>query len=127
MIFTPLNGQVVVKRKNSESVTRGGIVLPDNAQKESQEGTVLAVFSEYTDADGKTHRPQVDVGDRILFPKYEGEEFDMPPWGKVLLMKGTAIRGIIRDENAEQEEPPGDTYGERIAWLARNAYAEASS
>jgi len=102
MIFKPLNGQVVVKRTSAEKVTRGGIVLPDNAQKESQIGTVKAVFEPYTDADGKHHESQVSVGDVVLFPKYEGEEFTFDD-EKVLLMKHTAIRGVVIGYDEQQE------------------------
>ena len=103
MIFVPLNGHVVVERTSSEKVTRGGIILPDNAQKESQIGTVVAVFNPYTDADGKKHEAQIKPGDTVIFPKYDGEEISLDG-RKVLLMKHTAIRGLIHGYGVVSDE-----------------------
>ncbi len=103
MIFKPLNGHVVVMRTSSEAQSKGGIIIPEVAQKESQIGLVMAVFEPYTDEDGKYHAPQFKVGEYVLFPKYDGEEFVMGAWGKVLLMRHTSVRGVIVDYRPEPE------------------------
>ena len=43
MNLKPLSDRVVVRRVDSESVTKGGIVIPDAATEKADQGTVLAV------------------------------------------------------------------------------------
>lgn len=92
MKLIPENGRVVVKRLDAETVTPGGIVLPDNAQKKSQKGEVLAVNS-YRNKDGKTVEPLFSVGDTVLFGLYAGEEFVLPDGEKVLFIQEDSILG----------------------------------
>jgi len=127
LIFIPLNGHIVVKRTSSEKVTRGGIVLPDSSQKESQIGTVVAVYNEYVDEDGKTRKPRVKPGDTVLFPKYEGEGIELDG-EKLLVMKDTCIRGLIHGyEFSAIPAANGKSYEQNMQEAARAAYAEASS
>lgn len=105
MKLVPLNERIVVRRESSEKISAGGIVIPDSAQKQSQRGEVIAVWHSYEDDDGKRHRPSLRKGDRVLFPKYSGEEFDMDG-SKVLLLKETDLLGLI-DESDEPAKVPG--------------------
>ena len=43
MKIRPLNDRVVVKRKEEETVSAGGIVLPGSAKEKPTQGDVLAV------------------------------------------------------------------------------------
>jgi chaperonin GroES len=126
MIFSPLNGHIVVKRLGSEKVTRGGIILPDNAQKESQIGKVRAVYSEYVDHEGHLRAPLVKAGDTILFPKYEGEEIVLDG-EKLVVMKDTCVRGLIHEYDAPASDGNGEPYERKTQRLTQEAYAEASA
>ena len=43
MTFRPLHDRVVVRRVDSETKTRGGIIIPDTAKEKPQEGEIVAV------------------------------------------------------------------------------------
>jgi len=60
-----------------------GIVIPDTAKEKPQEGKVIAVGPGKTEK-GETVKPQVKVGDRILYKRYGGDEIKIE--GKDYLM-----------------------------------------
>ncbi|MGH7144992.1 MAG: co-chaperone GroES [Planctomycetota bacterium] len=70
----PLDDRLVVKRVDDESVTAGGIMLPDSAKEKSQKGSVVAIGPGRRLDDGKRSPMEVSVGDTVLFGKYAGSE-----------------------------------------------------
>ncbi|MGM0372829.1 MAG: co-chaperone GroES [Chloroflexota bacterium] len=63
----PLGDRVVLQPVEEESKTEAGIYIPDTAKEKPQTGIVVAVGDdeEYI---------TVEVGDKVLFPKYTGTE-----------------------------------------------------
>ena len=74
MNFRPLHDRVVVRRIESDTKTKGGIIIPDTAKEKPQEGKVVAVGNGKTDDDGKSIPLEVKKGDKVLFSKYSGTE-----------------------------------------------------
>ncbi len=74
MQIQPLGDRVVVKRQEAEDKTAGGILLPDTAKEKPQQGKVLAVGPGKLLDSGERAKPDVAVGDVILFGKYSGSE-----------------------------------------------------
>lgn len=72
----PMGNRVVVEREEA-SATKGGILLPESAQKKPKEGKVVAVGPGKMDEKGKLHPMDVKVGDRVLFSNYGGTEYKM--------------------------------------------------
>jgi chaperonin GroES len=70
----PLDDRIVVKRTEAEEKSSGGIVLPENAKEKPQQGKVLAVGPGKLLDNGERAKPDVSVGDLILFGKYSGSE-----------------------------------------------------
>lgn len=75
-MFRPLGDRVLIKPLSQEKTTASGIVLPDTAQKESQEGEIVAVGDGRIE-DGTT----VDFaalglhpGVKVVFDKYGPDE-----------------------------------------------------
>jgi len=81
----PLGDRVVVEREDAESVTAGGIVLPDSAQDKPTRGKVVSVGCGRLLDDGTRGKMQVKKGDRVLFSSYAGEDFKMGTRELVLL------------------------------------------
>lgn len=63
----PLGARVLVRVVDEESVTRGGLVIPDTAKDKPQRGEVVAVGDD-------EDMIKVAPGDLILFAKYTGTE-----------------------------------------------------
>ena len=62
----PLGDRVVVEPIEQDSMTAGGIVLPDTAKEKPQQGTVLAT--------GPDIEGEIAAGDRVMYAKYAGTE-----------------------------------------------------
>jgi chaperonin GroES len=73
----PLYDRVLVKRLEKESVSAGGIIIPDTAQEKTQFGAVVEVGTGKLMTDGTTRPLLVKKGDKILFGKYAGTEFKL--------------------------------------------------
>ena len=95
MNLKPLSDRVVVRRVDSESVTKGGIVIPDAAAEKADQGTVLAV------GPGKRNKEtselialDVAVGDRVLFGKFSGQTIKVDS-EELLILREEDILGVI--------------------------------
>lgn len=85
MSLKPLHDRVIVKRKEGEEKTAGGIYIPDSAKEKPQGGTVVAAGPEC-----KT----VKKGDAIVFAKYAGSEFKMDG-EDLVIMREDDILGVF--------------------------------
>lgn len=74
MKLRPLNDRVIVKRVESETKTKGGIIIPDAAKEKPIEAEVIAVGMGKMMDNGERQKMQVVEGDKILFSKYSGTE-----------------------------------------------------
>jgi chaperonin GroES len=74
MKFKPLQDRVLVKRVQLEEKSTGGIIIPDNAKEKPAEGKVVAVGNGKVLKSGELRKPEVKVGDRVMFGKYTGSE-----------------------------------------------------
>jgi chaperonin GroES len=90
----PLSDRVLVKRVESESKSAGGIVIPDTAQEKPMIGEVIAVGNGKVLDNGEIRKPDVSVGDRILFGKYSGTEVKLDG-EDYLMMKEEDIMAIV--------------------------------
>lgn len=76
MTFKPLNDKVVIELLEDEEKTESGIILPDTAKKRPQEGKVVAVGPGRLLNNGQRAPMSVQVGQRVVFSKYAGSEFE---------------------------------------------------
>ena len=95
MKIVPLNDKLVVERLEAEERTAGGIVLPDTAKEKPKQGKVLSRGDGKLLETGKRAAFQVNVGDKVLFTSYAGEEFKLDGEKKVLLMREDDILAVI--------------------------------
>src|SRR5690349_24701799 len=94
MKFRPLHDRVLVERVESDTKTKGGIIIPDTAQEKPMEGKVISVGAGVRDEAGKLLPLDVKKGDRILFGKWSGTEVKIDG-EELLIMKESDIMGVI--------------------------------
>jgi chaperonin GroES len=70
----PLHDKIVIEKPEEVSVTKSGIVLPDNAKEKPQTGKVVAVGTGKTLDSGAKVPFEVKVGDTVYYSKYSGTE-----------------------------------------------------
>lgn len=92
--FTPLKDRVLIKRRDQEDRSPGGIIIPDTAKEKPIEGDVLAVGPGIRDDKGTLHALDVKVGDCVLFGKWGGTEIKLDGEEYVVL-KESDILGIV--------------------------------
>jgi chaperonin GroES len=92
--FRPLHDRVVIRRVNQEEKSRGGIIIPDNAQEKPMEGEILAVGPGARGDDGTLQPLDVKTGDRVLFGKWSGTEIKIDG-EELIIMKESDIMGVI--------------------------------
>jgi chaperonin GroES len=90
----PLHDRILIKRVESETTSKGGIIIPENAKEKPLEGEVVAVGTGRVLEDGSIRALQVKTGDRVLFSKYS--ETEVKIGGEtMLLLREDDLLGII--------------------------------
>lgn len=94
MKLKPLRDRVIVEPAEGEEKTESGIVIPDSAKEEPQEGKVIAVGPGAIGKDGKKIPMEVKVGDKVIVPKYGASRVKVD--GKeYLVMREDEILAVI--------------------------------
>ncbi len=91
----PLADRIVVKAMDAEETTKGGIILPDTAQEKPVEGTIVAAGPGKKTDDGTILKPEVNVGDKVLYGKYSGTEVTING-EEYLIMRESDIFAIVK-------------------------------
>jgi len=73
MKLKPLHDRLIIKPLDASTVTKSGILIPDNAQEKPQKGTVLAVGKGKLTNDGQLIPLSVNEGDTVLYSKNAGQ------------------------------------------------------
>ena len=94
MNLKPLSDRVVVRRVDSESVTKGGIFIPDAATEKADQGTVLAVGPGKRNTQGEIIALGVQTNDRVLFGKFSGQTVKVDG-EELLILREEDILGVI--------------------------------
>ncbi len=94
MKIRPLHDRVVVRRKEEEEKTAGGIVLPGNAKEKPSQGEVLAVGNGRVLDNGETRALAVNVGDIVVFGQYAGNTVKVDG-EDLLIMSENDIYGVL--------------------------------
>ena len=94
MKIRPLHDRVVVRRKEDERTTAGGIVIPDSAAEKPMRGEVVAIGSGKVLDNGDLRALAVKVGDVVLFGKYSGTEVKIGT-EELVVMREDDIMGVI--------------------------------
>jgi len=94
MKLRPLQDRIIVKRLEEETMTAGGIFIPETAKEKPQKGEVIAVGKGKKTEDGKVIPVDVKTGDKVLFGKYAGTEIKIDG-EEFLIMREDDILGIM--------------------------------
>lgn len=84
MNLKPLHDKILVRRAEAESVTAGGIIVPENAKRKTRYGKVLATGTGRVLENGEVRPLDVKVGDTVYFRGINGEEIQVD--GEILVM-----------------------------------------
>ena len=98
----PLGDRIVIEPSERETVTTGGIALPETAKEKPQQGIIVAVGAGRRAENGRLIAMEVKVDDKVLFARYSGTEMKVNA-KKVLILKETDILAVITVESNHPE------------------------
>lgn len=73
----PLYDRVVIRRKEVEEVSKGGIVVPGGLDDKPDEGTVVSVGPGKVLEDGSIRPTTIKPGDKVIISKGTGMETEL--------------------------------------------------
>jgi chaperonin GroES len=94
MKIRPLQDRVVVRRKEEETKSAGGIVLPGSAAEKPAQGEVLAVGPGKIMENGDKRPVDLKVGDTVVFGKYASNTVKIDN-EELLILSESEIYGVI--------------------------------
>ena len=86
MSIRPLHDRVIIKRKEVESKSAGGIVLTGSAAEKSTRGEVIAVGNGRILENGEVRALDVKVGDQVIFNEGYGVKTEKIDGEEVLIL-----------------------------------------
>ncbi|TGG95004.1 co-chaperone GroES [Natronospirillum operosum] len=94
MNIRPLHDRIVVRRKEEETKTAGGIVLPGSAKEKPSQGEVLAVGNGRLLDNGEVRPLDLKVGDIVVFGQYSGSTVKIDG-EELLIMSESDVFGVV--------------------------------
>ena len=94
MAFKPLHDRVLVRRIESDTKTKGGLLIPDTAKEKPAEGEIVSVGEGARKDSGELIPMAVKAGDTVLFGKWSGTEVRIDG-EELLIMKESDVLGIM--------------------------------
>jgi len=95
MSIRPLHDRVIIKRKEVESKSAGGIVLTGSAAEKSTRGEVIAVGNGRILDNGEVRALDVKVGDQVIFSEGYGVKTEKIDGDEVLILSENDILAIV--------------------------------
>ena len=90
MKIKPLGDRVVIKNREAEETTRGGISLAGAAKEKPVMAEVLAV-GPGGNVDGKEITMNVKVGEKVIYSKYAGTEVKLDGEEYIIVRQGDIL------------------------------------
>lgn len=95
MKIRPLHDRVVVRRKEEEKMSSGGIVLPGSAKEKPNQGEVVAIGSGRVLDNGENRPLDVKVGDIVVFGKYAGTDTIEVDGEELIIISESDIKAVV--------------------------------
>jgi chaperonin GroES len=94
MKIRPLYDRVVIRRKEEEKTSAGGIVLPGSAKEKPNQGEVLAIGDGKLLESGELRPVGVKVGELVIFGQYSGSAVKIDG-EELIVLSESEIFGVV--------------------------------
>lgn len=97
--FKPLHDNVLVKRKDAETITKGGLHIPQTNQKKSRIGEVIAVGpGRFIEGSNEKRRAiGLEVGQTVCFQGAFGHDIELDGEEGYVILREEEIEGIVEE------------------------------
>ncbi len=90
----PLADRVVVQALEETEQMRGGLYIPDTAKEKPMQGKIVAVGPGKLSDENERIKPDVEIGQTVLYGKYSGTEVSVDG-EEFLILRESDILAII--------------------------------
>jgi chaperonin GroES len=94
MAVRPLHDRVLVRRKEEENKSAGGIILTNSAKEKPMQGEIIAIGNGKISSSGSLIEMSVKIGDKVLFGKYSGTDIKFND-EELLMMREEDIMAVV--------------------------------
>jgi chaperonin GroES len=94
MKIKPIRDRILVKPLDAETVTKSGIVIPDNAAEKPIQGKVVGAGTGKVTEEGQIVPLIVKEGDTVMYGKYSGQTVKMNG-EELIVLKEDEVMAIV--------------------------------
>lgn len=90
----PLHDRILVRRLDAATRTETGLFIPEAAKEKPQEAEIIAVGTGRILASGEVAPLKVELGQRVLFGKFAGDEIEFDG-DKFIVLREEDILAVV--------------------------------
>ncbi len=94
MTLKLLYDRIAIKRAETITKTKGGILIPEISQEQQNEGIVIAVGTGNRNQQGNIIPLDIKVGDKVLFKKWNGTDLKIEG-EEIMITRESDIMAIL--------------------------------
>jgi len=94
MKIKPIRDRILVKPLDAETITKSGIVIPDNAAEKPIQGKVVGAGTGKVTDEGQIVPLIVKEGDTVMYGKYSGQTVKMNG-EELIVLKEDEVMAIV--------------------------------
>ena len=94
MNVKPLADRILVEPLESDTISPGGVLIPDTAKEKPKEGKVVAVGPGAVNDKGQRIPLEVKTEDRVIFSTYAGTEIKLDG-KKLYIMRESEVLAVV--------------------------------
>lgn len=91
----PLNDRVLIKVKEAESKSAGGVLLTDSAKEKPVIGEIIAAGSGTYGEDGTKKPLELVPGNTVLYSKYAGNDFKGKDGSQFVVLRASDVLAVL--------------------------------
>lgn len=96
MRLRPLGDRVIVKPAAPEEVSKGGVILAEQAQEEQDRGIVLMIGPGHLHESGYRTPVDVPIGSTVVYSKYAGAKVQVGG-ADLMILRADDLLGVEED------------------------------
>ena len=96
MALEPLSDHICIEPIEEEEERVGSIIIPDTAKEKPQFGKVIAVGPGRRKEDGTRQPLSVKPGDKVIYSKYGGTEFELDG-AEYLILRESDVLAVVEE------------------------------
>lgn len=116
-IAKPIEDKILLKKIDSPDTTAHGVIMPDIAQEGANMGEVVAIGPGRLLMDGRFSPNQCQVGDKVLYLKFEAYKVDVNDEELVVVRESNVLLRLYQSEDININIKPDPILNDKQEYL----------